>query len=90
YHAEWRRMETLKGDVHAIVYVANDTHSNYCGDLPLEEQARIMAGAKGPRGWSYEYLGNLVNEFHRLGIADDHHCALYDRILEIVAGRTQG
>ena len=37
YHAEWRRMETLQGDVHAIVYVANDTHSNYCGDLPLEE-----------------------------------------------------
>ena len=90
YHAEWRRMETLQGDVHAIVYVANDTHSNYCGDLPLEEQARILAGAKGPRGWSYEYLGNLVKEFHRLGIADDHHCALYDRILEIVAGRTQG
>ena len=50
YNAEWRRMETLQGDVHAIVYVANDRHANYCGDLPLEEQARIMAGAKGPRG----------------------------------------
>jgi cation transport regulator ChaC len=47
-----------------------------------------MAGAKGPRGWSYEYLGNLVKEFRRHKIADDHHCALYDRILEIIAART--
>lgn len=85
YHAEWKPMETLEGDVQAIVYVANDTHPNYCGDLPLEEQARIMAGAKGPRGWSYEYLGNLVKEFQRLGIDDDHHYALYARIMEIVA-----
>lgn len=85
YHAEWKRMETPDGDVHAIVYVANDDHPNYAGDLLLEDQARIMAKAKGENGRSYEYLGNLVKEFHRLGIADEHHCALYDRIMEIVA-----
>lgn len=84
YHAEWKRMETPDGDVHAIVYVANDEHPNYVGDLALEDQARIMAKAKGERGWSYEYLGNLVQEFHRLGISDDRHCALYNRIMEIV------
>ena len=87
YHAEWRRMETFEGKVYAIVYVANIEHPNYCGELPLEEQARIMASAKGLRGWSYEYLGHLVKEFNRLGIVDTYHCALYDRILEIVANR---
>jgi cation transport regulator ChaC len=46
-----------------------------------------MAKAKGENGWSYEYLGNLVKEFQRLGIADERHCALYDRIMEIVADR---
>jgi cation transport protein ChaC len=87
YHAEWMRMETPGGDVHAIVYVANDEHPNYVGELSLEDKARIMAVAKGERGWSYEYLGSLVKEFDRLGIRDEHHCALYERILEIVAER---
>lgn len=85
YHAEWKRMETPDGDVHAIVYVANDDHPNYVGDIALEDQARIMAKAKGENGRSYEYLGNLVKEFRRLDITDEHHCALYDRIMEIVA-----
>jgi cation transport protein ChaC len=87
YHAEWKQIETPGGDVHAIVYIANDDHPNYAGDLALEDQARIMAKAKGENGRSYEYLGNLVKEFHRLGIADEHHCAVYDRIMEIVADR---
>ena len=87
YHAEWKRMRTSEGDVHGIVYVANDEHPNFAGDLPLEEQARIMANAKGPRGWCYEYLGNLVQEFERLGIDDSYHEALYDRIMEIVGVR---
>ena len=87
YHAEWKRMETPDGDVHAIVYVANDDHTNYVGDIALEDQARIMAKAKGENGRSYEYLGNLVKEFRRLDITDEHHCALYDRIMEIVASR---
>ena len=84
YHAEWKRMRTSNGDVHGIVYVANEDHPNFAGDLPLEEQARVMAKAKGPRGWSYEYLGNLVQEFERLGIKDTYHVALYERIMEIV------
>lgn len=87
YHAEWKRMRTSEGDVHAIVYVANEDHPNYAGDLPLEEQARIMAKAKGPRGWSYEYLDLLVKEFDRLGIDDSYHAALYSRIMEIVSVR---
>ena len=87
YHAEWKQIETPGGDVHAIVYIANDDHPNYAGDLTFEDQARIMAKAKGENGRSYEYLGNLVKEFHRLGIADEHHCAVYDRIMEIVADR---
>ena len=88
YHAEWLNLETTSEDVTAIVFVANHDHPNYCGDLPLEEQARIISGAKGPRGWSYEYLGNLVKEFHRLGIRDKLHCNLYDRILEILAAKS--
>ena len=87
YHAEWKRMETPDGDIHAIVYVANDDHPNYAGDIALEDQARIMAKANGENGLSYEYLGNLVKEFRRLNITDEHHCALYDRIMEIVASR---
>jgi len=87
YHAEWKKMRTPNGNVHAIVYIANDGHPNFVGDLPFEEQARIMARAKGARGWSYEYLGHLVKEFERLGIDDPYHTALYKRIMEIVSVR---
>lgn len=87
YHAEWKQMKTSDGDVHAIVYVANESHPNYAGDLSLEDRARIMASAKGERGWSYEYLANLIKEFDRLDIDDTDHRQLYARIMEIVADR---
>ena len=84
YHARWLPLATEEGDVQAIVYVANDGHRNYCGDLSLDDRAWIMAGAEGPRGFNYEYLGQLVSELDRLGIEDEEHRALYARILEIV------
>lgn len=84
YHAVWKTLRTDRGDVPAIVYVANESHRNFAGDLPLDDRARVIAGAKGERGWNYEYLGHLVRELERLGIDDAEQRALYERILAIV------
>jgi len=48
------------GDVESLVYVIDETHDQYC-DLPLAEQARIIAHAVGGRGPNWEYLHNTVN-----------------------------
>ena len=87
YHAPWLPLETEAGTVRAITYVANPAHGNYAGDLSLDERAWVMSGARGPRGWSYEYLASLVETFKRLDIEDAEHVSLHERINEIVQER---
>lgn len=56
--------------VMAVTYVIDPDHVQYCGGLPLEEQARIIARAVGGRGPNTEYLHNTVAHLTTLGIAD--------------------
>ena len=56
--------------VEALVYVIDPAHVQYCGGLPLEEQARIIARAVGGRGPNTEYLHNTVAHLNALGIDD--------------------
>lgn len=56
--------------VEAVTYVVDPDHVQYCGGLPLEEQARIIARAVGGRGPNTEYLHNTVAHLGTLGIID--------------------
>lgn len=56
--------------VQAVTYVIDPDHVQYCGGLPLEEQARIIARAAGGRGPNTDYLHNTVAHLTHLGIAD--------------------
>jgi glutathione-specific gamma-glutamylcyclotransferase len=56
--------------VTAVTYVIDPDHVQYCGALPLEEQARIIAQAVGERGPNTEYLHNTVAHLGTLGIID--------------------
>jgi cation transport protein ChaC len=42
----------------------------YCGGLPLEEQARIIARAVGGRGTNRDYLFSTADHLAALGIGD--------------------
>jgi cation transport protein ChaC len=42
----------------------------YCGGLPLAEQAAIIAAATGGRGPNHEYLHNTHRHLAELGIRD--------------------
>ncbi len=57
-------------DVEAVVYVIDEAHVQYCGGLPLEDQAQIIATAVGGRGPNTEYLYNTADHLGTLGLHD--------------------
>lgn len=56
--------------VQAVTYVIDPDHVQYCGELPLEEQAQIIKTAVGGRGPNDEYLHSTATQLHELGISD--------------------
>lgn len=54
----------------ALVYVIDPDHAQYCGGLSLDEQARIIARARGGRGPNRDYLFATAQHLADLGLAD--------------------
>lgn len=71
--------------VDAVTFVVDTAHRQYCSDLPLENQARIIASAVGGRGPNTEYLWNTVSHLHDLGIPDADLDWLAHRVRELAA-----
>lgn len=67
--------------VEAVTYVIDPDHVQYCGGLPLEEQAQIISRARGGRGPNSEYLWNTASHLGEIG--------LHDPDLEWLAGRVR-
>ncbi|PJE32163.1 ChaC-like protein [Pseudooceanicola marinus] len=66
--------------VEALVYVMDPTHVQYCGGLPLEIQAQVIAHAHGGMGPNAEYLYNTAAHLEELGLADDELTWLAARV----------
>ena len=71
--------------VDAVAFVVDTGHRQYCADLTLEQQARIIAAAVGGRGPNTEYLWNTVSHLHELGIPDADLDWLAHRVRELAA-----
>lgn len=56
--------------VEAVTYIIDRSHTQYCAGLTLEEQARIIARAKGGRGPNSDYLFNTASHLSELGLHD--------------------
>ena len=56
--------------VNAVTYVIDPEHVQYCGGMPLEEQAQIIANAVGGRGPNTEYLFNTAAHLAEIGLSD--------------------
>jgi len=72
--------------VTALAYVAQRAHAQYCGGLPLEEQARIIAAARGGRGPNAEYLFNTHAHLVALGVRDADLDWLAARVRTLAGG----
>ena len=71
--------------VPAVCYVIDADHDQYCGGLPLEEQAGIIAQAVGGRGPNTEYLYNTALHLRELGIEDSDLSWLERRVRQLAA-----
>lgn len=69
--------------VSAVTYVIDPDHVQYCGGMPLEEQAQIIAHAAGGRGPNSEYLENTAQHLRTLGLKDVELDWLSARVAEI-------
>lgn len=67
-------------EVSAVAYVIDRDHVQYCGGLPLSEQAGIIAHAVGGRGPNTEYLFNTTQNLDDLGIEDRDMRWLSERV----------
>lgn len=71
--------------VQAVTYVIDRAHGQYCGGLPLEEQAQIIAQAEGGRGPNRDYLVNTARHLADLGLRDPDLDWLSARVEELCA-----
>ncbi len=71
--------------VQAVSYVIDPDHVQYCGALPLEEQAQIIARAVGGRGPNTEYLMNTADHLAQLGIDDAELQWLQNRVRDLTS-----
>jgi len=73
YAEAWLPVELAGGGaVEAVAYVSNPSHAQYRGGLGLEEQADVIARARGPRGSNADYLFNTIDSLVALGLDDPH------------------
>lgn len=71
--------------IEAVTYVIDPDHVQYCGGLPLEEQAQIIAYAVGGRGRNSEYLYNSADHLEELGLRDEDLSWLAQRVRTLLA-----
>lgn len=84
YEEIWLSLTLGDGQViRALTYVIDPVHVQYCGGLPLEEQAEIIARATGGRGSNREYLFSTASHLAELGIADADLAWLSTRVRQI-------
>ena len=71
--------------VNAVTYVIDADHVQYCGGMPLEEQAQIIAHAVGGRGPNTEYLYNTAEHLAEIDLRDPDLEWLAQRVRDITA-----
>ena len=80
YRPTWLTVETARGDIPALTFVVDPTHTQYAGDRPMGEMATIMAGACGENGRCRDYLAAMLDSLAEMGIDEPHFRDLLARV----------
>lgn len=71
YFETWREVKIDGGEkAPALVFLSDMKHAQWAGALSLEEQAALIAGAKGLSGRNIDYLRDLVLHLREDGVRD--------------------
>ncbi len=71
------------GTLDAIGYVVDTAHRQYVPDLSLDQQAEIIARARGDRGPNHEYLMRTADGLREAGMADPDLDRLVARVQQV-------
>lgn len=55
----------------AYTFVADNSHRQYAGQLPLDKSAQLIMNAQGLSGLNRDYLINTVKQLEHMGFKDD-------------------
>ena len=80
YFEAWAKVRLAGRLAPALVFLSDIKHPQWAGDLTLEAQAALIAGASGLSGRNIDYLRDLVMHLHEEGIADRTMEALLARV----------
>ena len=87
YFEAWAPVRLAGGvGVEALVFLSDRNHPQWAGDLDLEAQARLIAGASGLSGRNVDYLRDLVVHLREEGVADRTMERLLARVEALEAG----
>ncbi len=56
--------------VHALTYLADETHIQYAGELEIKEQLRLVKRARGKGGSNIEYVQATAQHLREMNIKD--------------------
>ena len=81
YFESWAHVRLADGEqAQALVFLSDFDHPQWAGDLDLDVQARLIAGAKGLSGRNVDYLRDLVMHLREEGVADRTMERLLNRV----------
>jgi cation transport protein ChaC len=76
--------------ISAVSFLSDTGHPQWAGDLDLERQARLIAGAAGLSGPNIDYLRDLVEHLRAEGVRDRVMERLLDRVERLEAQDRDG
>ena len=80
YSPVWLTLETAFGPVEALSFAADHANDRILPDIPIEEQARMIARAEGFVGTNFDYLSDTHRHLAILGIEDAYISDLLSRV----------
>lgn len=86
--ARWISVQTPRGPLQALAFVASPTGPAYAGRLPLPTVARTLARAAGHWGSAAQYLYNTIAKLDEHGIRDRNLWALQALVAEEIRRMT--
>ena len=72
YRPRWVRVRSGEREICALTFAVRHAHPQYAGRLSLDEEARVIAGAKGAFGSSLDYLERTRVALVTHGIIDPY------------------